>query len=116
MRKRIGSKIYDTDKAVLVETRDDGIQVYRKTGRSQDVFLYNPNGKNKHEMFFELPPEDAEKYMPEVNNSHMATNSGQTVRFRPYDFQRIKRLAKNSNMAMNNFIVMLVDEYEQRQK
>lgn len=112
MRKRIGTKTYDTEKAILMDTLDNGIQVYRKTGRSQDVFIYNPNGKTGREMFFDLTGDQAEKYMPEVNDSYRATNSGQTVRFRPYDFQRIKKLSGEINMTMNNFVVMLVDEYE----
>lgn len=116
MRKRIGTKHYDTEKATLVDTLPDGIQVYRKTGRSTECYYYNPNGNTAREKFIDLSEEEAEKYMPEVNYSYASTNSGNTVRFRPYDFQRIKRYAKESNMAMNNFLIMLVDEYEQRPK
>ena len=111
---RIGTKHYDTDKATLIDTLSDGVQVYRKKGRSTEYFLYNPAGTVAREKFFDLPEEQAKKYMPEVNCSRRATNSGQTVRFRPYDFQRIKKLSANCGMTMNNFIVMLLDEYEKK--
>jgi hypothetical protein len=115
MKKRIGTKIYDTDKAVLVETRDDGSQVYRKTGRSREFFLYNPAGKNKHEMFFELLPEDAEKYLPKPSETKVF-GSPYKIIFSPYDSDRIRRNALKNKMSMSKFLLMLVDEYEQRQK
>ena len=117
MRKRIGTKIYDTDKAVLVETRDDGIQVYQKTGRSREFFLYNPAGKNKHEMFFELLPEEIEKYtVVGCSFSTKVTEGTAKIQFSPYDLDRIRRNALNNKMSMSKFLLMLVDEYEQRQK
>lgn len=112
MRKRIGTKIYDTDKAVLVDTTPDGIQVYRKTGRSSEVFLYNPNGKTGKEMFFDLPEAEAEKYLPEEQTGSKVFGSSKTVRFSPDDRNRIKRLADSRSMSMAQFLLMLVDEYE----
>lgn len=116
MRKRIGTKIYDTDSAELVETRPDGIQVYRKTGRSQEVFLYNPNGKDKYEMFYDLPEEEAKKYLPEVQTGNMVYGSSKTVRFSPDDRNRIMKHAKQNGMSMSKFLLMLVDEYEKNLK
>ena len=114
MRKRIGTKVYDTDKAELIETLPDGIQVYRKKNSPQ-FFLYNPNGDNKHEMFFELPPEDAEKYLTMTSDKKRVKASGATVLFSPYDRDRIKHLATKNGMSMSQFLLMLVDEYEHRQ-
>lgn len=116
MRKRIGTKIYDTDKAVLVETRDDGIQVYRKTGRSREFFLYNPAGKTAKEIFTDLPYESIKQYLAENTKSMSATNNSNTLRFRPYDLERIRQHAIKLGIPANRFIVMLVDEYEKRQK
>jgi len=112
MRKRIGTKIYDTDKAVLVDTTPEGIQVYRKTGRSSEVFLYNPNGKNKHEMFFDLPEEEAEKYLPDVKRGSKVYMSPYKIQISPDDRNRIKRFADQNEMSMSQFLLMLVDEYE----
>lgn len=110
MKARIGTKNYDTDKAVLVETREDGVQVYRKKNRSS-FFLYNPNGKNKYERFIDLDLDDAQKYMPDLNRqSKNVTTSSKTVKFSDYNIARIKRLA--GPLPMAQFILMLVDEYE----
>lgn len=116
MKKRIGTKIYDTDTAVLVDTTPDGIQVYRKTGRSTEVFIYNPNGKNKHEMFYTLPEDQAQKYLPAVKTGSRVFGSSNTVRFSPDDRNRIKLLAEKKGMSMAQFILSLVDEYERSEK
>ena len=110
MRKRIGTKVYDTDKAVLVDTLPDGIQVYRKTGRSQDVFLYNPAGTVGREMFFDLPEDQAAKYRTEIKTGATVYRSNRKVEFSPDDINRIKRLAKG--MSSRQFLLSLVDEYE----
>ena len=112
MRKRIGTKIYDTDKAVLVETQPDGIQVYRKTGRSSEVFLYNQNGKTGKEMFFDLPEEEAEKYLPEAKRGSGVYRANRKVDFSPDDITRLKSLAYAKGMSIRQFLLMLVDEYE----
>lgn len=110
MKARIGTKEYDTDKAVLVETREDGVQVYRKKTR-QSFFLYNPAGKNKHERFTDLDLDEAQKYMPVPNDeSKSVTTTSKTIRFSDYNIARIKRLA--GPLPMAQFILMLVDEYE----
>lgn len=116
MRKRIGTKIYDTDTAVLIDTLDDGIQVYRKTGRSSEVFLYNPNGQNKHEMFFDLPEAEAEKYQPEANLSTTVYGSTKMIQFSPADLAKIKKHSAALQMSNRAFVMMLVDEYERRER
>lgn len=114
MRKRVGTKLYDTDKAILVKTESDGIQVYRKKNSPQ-FFVYNPNGKTGAEMFFELPPEETEKYLakPDLTRTKVKA-SGATVLFSPYDRDRIKHLASLQGMSMSQFLLMLVNEYEKR--
>lgn len=114
MRKRIGSKIYDTDAAELLETRTDGIQIYRKTGGLREVFLYNPRGQNKYEMFSDLPEDEAEKYTGPVDLSESINGTHKTVQFFPADLAKIKRLASQKQMSKRAFIMMLVDEYESR--
>ena len=110
MRKRIGTKLYDTDKAVLVDTLPDGIQVYKKKNSPQ-FFLYNPSGENKHEMFFELPADQAEKYLPNPDTeSKITSNVSKAVKFSDYNIARMKRLA--GGMPVAQFILSLVDEYE----
>jgi len=111
MKGRVGTKNYDTDKAELIDTLPDGIQVYRKKGRSTLFYLYNPQGKTAKEKFFELPPEDAIRYLPENTKSKKIEFSN-TIRFRPYDLERIRRLSLSHGMQMNNFVMMLVDKYE----
>lgn len=116
MRKRVGTKLYDTDTAVLVDTTPDGIQVYRKKNSPQ-FFLYNPKGKTGPEMFYELPPEDAEKYLSRPDQTRTKVKaSGATVLFSPYDRDRIKRLANRQGMSMSQFLLMLVDEYENKDR
>lgn len=115
MRKRIGTKLYDTDKAVLVDTLQEGVQVYMKKGFRQDFFLYNPSASNKHEMFIDLPKEQSEKYLkylPEEKTGSIAHGSNNIVRFSPDNRNRIKRLASARGMSMASFLIMLVDEYE----
>lgn len=112
MKARIGTKNYDTDKAVLVETREDGVQVYRKVGRARDVFLYNPSAKSKKEMFTDVSADESEKYLYSANTSESVYRSTCTVRFSPNDRNRINRLANSKQMSMSKFILMLVDEYE----
>lgn len=110
---RIGTKHYDTDKADLIETLDDGVQVYRKKGRSTEFFLYNPQGTVAREKFFDLPPEQAEKYMNIAEDSDRKVyRSGVNIQFSKYDRDRIKRLANMRGMSMPAFILSLVDEYE----
>lgn len=114
MRKRIGTKIYDTETAVLIDTLPDGIQVYKKKNSPQ-FFLYNPNGDDKHEMFFELPPEDAERYLHQPDEaSTKVKGSTKMVQFAPAEVIRLKNLAYKLGMTVREFLLMLVDEYEQR--
>lgn len=116
MKKRIGSKLYDTDTAILVDTLPDGIQVYRKKNSPQ-FFMYNPNGKDKHEMFFELPPEQTEKYLTDVSKLSTVVKAGTTrVMFSPYDAARIKNISATLGMSMSKFLLSLVDEYEKTHK
>ena len=115
MRKRVGTKIYDTDKAVLVDTTPSGVQVYRKKN-SPLYFRYNPNASG-HEIFTDLTPEEAEKYMTvPVSEERKVYRSGSTMQLSPYDRDRIKRLANRQGMSMAQFILMLVDKYEQENK
>ena len=111
MKKRIGTKIYDTDTAILIDTLSDGIQVYRKKNSPQ-FFVYNPNGKDKHEMFFELPPEQTEKYLASDETSQRVKGSGSTILFSKHDQNRIRQLAYKNGMSMSKFLLSLVDEYE----
>ena len=114
MKRRIGSKNYDTDTAELIETLPDGIQVYRKKGRSREYYLYNPNGKIAREMFFDLPPEEAEKYMENDSASRNVYKSNYHITFSEYDRNRIMRLANRLGLSMPKFLLMLVDEYEKK--
>ena len=114
MRRRIGTKEYDTDKAILVDTTPDGIQVYRKKNSPQ-FFLYNPNGMVAKEMFSELPAEESLKYL-DISGDKTVRNTSKTIRFSDYNIARIRRHATSLNMTMAQFILMLVDRYEQEQK
>ena len=116
MRKRIGTKIYDTDTAILVDTLDSGIQIYRKKNSPQ-FFVYNPNGKLPREQFFELPPEQAEKYFDydKVDGSRKVKGSTKNILFSEYDSARIKLFADRLGISMSKFLIMLVDKYEQEQ-
>lgn len=112
MRTWIGKKSYDIETAELIQTLPDGIQVYRKHGRSagSPIFMYDPKGKTPREKFFDVPPEDAVMYIPEENDTR------KHIRFSSQDMERIRRLAMSVGMAMNKFIMMLVDEYEKKQR
>ncbi len=112
MKARIGTRNYDTDKAVLVETREDGVQVYRKVGRARDVFLYNPSAKSKKEMFADVSADESEKYLDSAKTGESVCRTTYSVKFSPNDRNRINRLANRRRMSMSKFILMLVDEYE----
>ena len=111
MKGRIGTKHYDTDKAELIETLEDGVQVYRKKGRSTEFYLYNPSGTTAKEKFFDLPAEDAAKYMTSSDDTKVY-KSGASVRFSNYNLSRIRYHAMQNGMSMPQFLLMLVDEYE----
>lgn len=117
MKKRIGTKLYDTDKAVLVDTLEDGIQVYRKKNSPQ-FFIYNPSGKTGKEMFYELPPDRAEIYFDysKVDGSRKVKNSNRLIRFSEYDSARIKLFSDRLGISMSKFIITLVDRYESEQQ
>lgn len=117
MRKRVGTKIYDTDTAILLETRDDGIQIYRKKNSPQ-FFIYNPNGQTGPEMFAELPLDMVNDYIDfsEVTASKKVKESTKKILFSEYDSARIKIFADRLGLSMSKFLVMLVDRYEQENK
>jgi len=110
MRKRIGTKTYDTEKSELICTTSDGLFLYKKKNSPQ-FFLFNPFGKKTSEMFFDMPPEEAEKYVP-ISEERNVRNSNSIVRFSNYDQSRIRKLAIKNGMSMSQFLLMLVDEYE----
>lgn len=115
---QIGSKHYNIETAELLETLSNGFSVYRKRGRSNaECFLYYPKGQTVKECFFPLSPKDSEKYLPAPDETDKQVyKSGSTIQFSQYDRDRIKRHALNERMSMAQFVLMLVDEYEQRQK
>lgn len=113
MKGRIGTKHYDTDKATLIDTLSDGIQVYRKKGRSTEFFLFNPQGTVAREKFFDLPPEQSEKYMDKTDIADKKVyRSGVNIQFSQYDKNRIMRHASKRGMSMPQFLLSLVDDYE----
>lgn len=112
MKGRIGTKHYDTDKATLIETLPDGIQVYRKKGRSTEFFLYNPQGSVAREKFFDLPAEQAEKYIDNPVNDTMVYKSSANIRFSQSEKYRINKHAASCGQSARDFLLSLVDEYE----
>ena len=112
MKARVGTKNYDTNKSELIDTLPDGIQVYRKKGRSTMFYIYNPQGRTAKEKFFDLPPEQAIQYVSENKQSRMASKNSNTIRLTPYEHERVKTLALKQGMPMNRFVMMLVDKYE----
>lgn len=116
MRGVVGSKHYDTEKSELIKTDADGLQIYRKRTRPTDFFRFDPKGRTAREKFQDLTPEEALELIPENTASRTATANSNTVRFRPYDLQRIREHATRRGMTINNFLVMLVDQYEDSQR
>lgn len=114
MKKRIGTKIYDTDKADLIKTLPDGVQIYRKSAGMREFFRYDPNAKAPRNMFRDLPSDQAVEYLPTEERDRRTTNVSPTVRFSAYDLDRIRKLATKNGMPVNRFLLMLVDEYERR--
>ena len=111
MKGRIGSKSYDTEKADLIRNNPDGTQIFRKRGRSTEFFRYNPAGETSISRFKDLTPAESSELMPPNTASRTATNKGNTVRFKPYDLERIRHLALAEGLPVNQFLVMLVDQY-----
>ena len=112
MKAQIGTKHYNTETAEFIDTLPDGIQVYKKKGRSSEFFLFNPEGQTMKQRFFDLPYEEAKKYIPETDSNQKVYRSGATIQLSPYDRDRIKHLAMKNGMSMAQFLLMLVDEYE----
>ena len=111
---QIGSKHYNIETADLMESLPNGFQVYRKRGRSSaECFLYNPKGQTIKESFFPLSPKDSEKYMGPISEDKGNYRSGANIQISKHDRDRIKRMAMKEHMSMTQFILMLVDRYEQ---
>ena len=116
MRGVVGTKHYDTEKSELIQVRPDGTEIYRKRTRPTDFFRFNPAGETAKERFQDLAPEEALELIPPNTASQRATANSNTIRFRPHDLQRIREHATRRGMTMNNFLVMLVDQYENSQR
>ena len=116
MKGRIGTKHYDTEKSILIETKENGMQVYQKKGRSLEYYIYNPSGNTTKEKFLDISYEEIVKYIPVNKKSKAPDRTASRIRFTPYDLERIKTLAIKNKMPMNKFIIMLVDEYERKTK
>ena len=115
MKGQIGTKHYDTDTAELLQALPNGFYVYRKRGGSNgSCFLYNPRGQTAKECFFPLSPEDSARYLKKPDEAERS-KSGTKIEFQKYDRDRIKRLALLEGKSMTQFILMLVDRYEQEQ-
>lgn len=115
MKGQIGTKHYDTDTAELLQVLPNGFMVYRKKGRSDgECFLFNPRGTTAKECFFPLSPKDSERYLKKPDEAERS-KSGTKIEFQKYDRDRIKRLALLEGKSMTQFILMLVDRYEQEQ-
>lgn len=111
MKGRIGTKHYDTEKADLIRIDPDGTQIFRKKTRLE-FFRYNPAGETAQTRFQDLTPAESTELMPANTASRTATNSSNTVRFKPYDLERIRHLALAEGLPVNQFLLMLVDRYE----
>lgn len=113
MKKRVGTKLYDTEKADLIHTLPDGKQIYYKRS-SSSYFQYDPEAKNKYEMFRDIPPEETGQYasMTAAPESDKVFGSSSTLKFSGNERNRIHRLATANGMSMKSFIMLLVDEYE----
>ena len=116
MRGAVGSKHYDTEKSELIRTDPDGTQIFRKRTRPTDFFRYNPAGETARQRFQDLTPEEALILIPENTASQRSSSNSNTVRFKPYDLERIRILATEQGMPINRFLIMLVDQYEQDRK
>lgn len=115
MKKRVGTRLYDTEKSDLIDTLPNGVKVYRKKN-SPLFYFYDETAPNKHEMFRDLTPEQAEKYIPANTKSKTTTNSSNTIRFSPYNLERIRQHAVRLGIPASKFVMMLVDEYERTLK
>lgn len=117
MKGQIGTKHYDTDTAELLQVLPNGFYVYRKKGRSDgECFLFNPRGQTAKECFFPLSPKDSERYLKKPDETEKGNyRSGAGIQLSRYDRDRIKRLALLEGKSMTQFILMLVDRYEQEQ-
>ena len=113
MKGRIGTKHYDTEKADLIQVCPDGTEIYRKKARNVEYFRYDPAGRTAQERFHDLGPAESMQLLPPNTASQAATNKGNTVRFKPYDLERIRRHALAEGMPVNQFLLMLVEQYEQ---
>lgn len=116
MRGRVENRTYDTETAVLIKTLPDGTEIYKKKGRAPGFFRYNPAGETDAKRFRDLTPAEAVKYLPLNTENRAATNNSNTVRFKPHDLDRIRVHAACCGLPINQFLMMLVNQYEQEKK
>ena len=120
MKKRIGTKLYDTDTSELVCEYDMG-KVYRKKTGDGEFFVHNEQTGIIIALEYDTAKEIIKENAPQdVFDSLFSLRGKDTVKkiiaisISDYDKLRLRRASAKRKMSMSEYIVWLIDQDEKR--
>lgn len=120
MKKRIGTKLYDTDTAELVCDYDLG-KVYRKKTGNGEFFVHNEKTGIIIALEYDTAKEIIKANAPKdvFDNLFSLKGKDTTKKMIPismsdYDKLRLKRASAKRKMSMSEYIVWLIEQDEKR--
>lgn len=120
MKKRIGTKLYDTNKSELVCEYDMG-KVYRKKNGDGEYFVHNEQTGIIIALEYDTAKEIIKANAPQdVFDAQFSLRGKDTVKkmiaisMSDYDKLRLRRASAKRKMAMSEYIVWLIDQDEKR--
>lgn len=122
MRIVVNGKEYNPEKAMMICSTPTGT-LYRKTGRSKEFFLYNPNGKTSKEKITSVSWPDANNLVKTYGTrdqwmelfttygkSTGATGNTNRVSLDDYHYLKAIRNADRLNLSVKEYICRLIDK------
>ena len=119
---RIGTRKYNPETAQRICDTPDGT-LYRKNGRSQEFYLYNPNGETNAKKITSVPWPDANNLVKTYGSrdqwmemfttwgkSTGATGNNRQVTLDDYHYLKAIRNADRLKLSVKEYICRLIDK------
>ena len=104
MKKRIGSRIYDTESAELLKETELG-KLYRKRTRDRECFIVSPEGA-----ILSMPDDEARDWLDEDLPPKRTGSSGYFVRIDRETHEYLDRIAEARGMSIVGVVRQLVKD------